>query len=86
MAIAAAAAFALIPLQAGVAGELRNCGDGVRASGGVSCAKAKRIAKEYAKTREGSIQGYDCSARRRGGVFKGRCELDNKLILFTFRP
>ena len=83
--IAVVAALAAILAPSGASGaELRNCGDGVRAAV-VSCAKAKRIAKEYAKTREKYLQGYTCSARRRDDQFKGRCELDNKLVLFSFR-
>ena len=44
----------------------------------VSCPKAKRIAKEYAKTQAHSLQGYTCS----GGGSQGRCVLDRKVVLF----
>ena len=44
----------------------------------VSCPKAKRIAKEYAKTQAHSLQGYTCS----GGGGQGRCVLDRKVVLF----
>ena len=44
----------------------------------VSCPKAKRIAKEYAKTQAHSLQGYTCS----GGGSQGRCILDRKVVLF----
>jgi len=59
-------------------GGLENCGGGVRAAK-VGCAKAKRIAKEYAKTHDRSIWGYTCSA----GRSQGKCVLDRKLIMFA---
>jgi hypothetical protein len=62
------------------AGGLQNCGGGVRAAK-VSCAKAKRIADEYAKTHARSLQGYTCSS----GGSRGRCTLDRKLVLFPLR-
>ena len=76
LAIAVAAQFALAATTFGAV-PLENCGGGVRASK-VGCAKAKRIAKEYAKTRDRSIWGYTCSA----GDSRGRCVLDRKLVLF----
>ncbi len=59
------------------AAKLENCGGGVRAAK-VGCAKAKRIAKEYAKTHHRAIWGYACSA----GDRRGRCVLDRKLVVF----
>jgi hypothetical protein len=59
------------------ASSLKNCGGGVRAAV-VSCAKAKRIAGEYVKTRARSLQGYTCSS----GGSQGRCRLDRKLVVF----
>jgi hypothetical protein len=50
----------------------------------VDCGKARGIAKEYAKKRASSVQGYHCSGRRKGDSLKGRCVLDNKLVLFSF--
>ena len=64
------------PAQSGAA-KLQNCGDGVRAAK-VACSKAKRIAKEYAKTHARSLQGYTCSS----GGGQGRCVLDRKLVVF----
>jgi hypothetical protein len=75
-AIAIAAALALTA-SASSAAKLKGCGGGVRASK-VGCAKAKRIAKEYAKTHHRSIWGYTCSA----GRSRGRCVLDRKLVVF----
>jgi hypothetical protein len=83
--LAAAAALAAILAPSGASGaDLRNCGDGVRAAI-VECPKAKRIAKEYAETRDKKVQWFTCTAKRRGDEFKARCELDRKLILFSFR-
>lgn len=59
------------------AAKLENCGNGVRAAK-VGCAKAKRIAREYAKTHHRAIWGYACSA----GSSRGRCVLDRKLVVF----
>ncbi len=69
-------ALALV-LPSGAAAGLRNCGGGVRAAI-VSCPKAKRIAKEYAKTGAHSLQGYTCS----GGGSQVHCVLDRKLVVF----
>jgi hypothetical protein len=65
-----------LPASSGAA-NLQNCGGGVRAAK-VSCAKAKRIAAEYAKTRAHSLQGYTCT----GGGGQGRCVLDRKVVTF----
>ena len=75
--IALAAVLVAIPVQSGVAAELRPCGSGVRAAI-VGCSKAKRIAAEYRRTHAGRLQGYKCYSRRD----VGRCELDRKLIVF----
>jgi hypothetical protein len=77
LAIAVAAVLLALPAHSGAAGGLRNCGAGVRAAL-VSCPKAKRIAKEYAKTQAHSLQGYTCS----GGGSQGRCTLDRKVVVF----
>jgi hypothetical protein len=76
LAIAIAAVLALAPFASG-AGKMENCGGGVRAAK-VGCAKAKRIAKEYAKTHDRAIWGYRCSA----GDTQGRCVLDRKVVVF----
>jgi len=74
--LAVAVSLSFAP-SSGAAGGLQSCGGGVRAAV-VSCAKAKRIASEYVKTRTRSLQGYTCSSS--GG--HGRCTLDRKLVLF----
>ena len=75
--VPAVCAIALALAASSSAAQLENCGRGVRAAK-VGCAKAKRIAKEYAKTHDKSIWGYACS----GGEGRGRCVLDRKLVLF----
>jgi hypothetical protein len=60
------------------ASSLKNCGGGVRAAQ-VSCDKAKRIAVEYKKTHQRSLQGYICKS----GSSQGRCALDSKLVVFS---
>jgi hypothetical protein len=57
------------------------CGGGVSVKGGTPCWKAKRIVKEFRKTRKQSVQGFSC----RGGSSGGRlvvvnCKLLNKKI------
>jgi hypothetical protein len=74
--IAAVALLLAIPASSGAA-QLQSCGGGVRAAI-VSCAKAKRIASEYAKTGAHSLQGYKCSS----GGSQGRCTLDRKIVVF----
>ena len=84
--IAATTALAAIPAYSGASGGgLQNCGGSVRA-GVVSCPKAKRIAKEYAKTRAGSLQGFKCSSKRSGEQINAKCVLNEKRVLFSFRP
>ena len=75
--LAAITALALIAIPSAANAGLRNCGGGVRA-GVVSCAKAKRIAREYVKTRTKSLQGFTCKP----GSSRGRCVLDNKIVTF----
>ena len=75
--VAAFAALALIALPSAANAGLRDCGGGVKAAV-VSCSKAKRIAKEYAKTQAKSLQGYTCSS----GGSQGRCVLDRKVVTF----
>jgi hypothetical protein len=77
--IAVVALLIALPASAGAAG-LQNCGGGVRAAV-VSCPKAKRIAAEYSKTGNRSLQGYTCSS----GSGQGRCALDRKLVVFPLR-
>jgi hypothetical protein len=74
---AAVAAMTAIALPSGASAGLRNCGGGVKAAK-VSCSKAKRIAKEYAKTGAKSLQGYTCSS----GGSSGKCVLDRKVVTF----
>jgi hypothetical protein len=74
--VVVAAVLALAASSSSAAG-LQNCGGGVRAAK-VGCWKAKRIAKEYAKTQAKSLQGYKCSS----GGSSGRCVLDRKIITF----
>ena len=75
--LAALSALVLIAVPSSADAGLRECGGGVRAAV-VGCPKAKRIAKEYAKTRARSLQGYACSS---GGA-QGRCVLDRKIVTF----
>jgi hypothetical protein len=75
--LAAIAALAFIALPSSATAGLRDCGGGVRAAV-VSCSKAKRIAREYAKNPARSLQGYTCS----GGGSRGRCVLDRKVVTF----
>jgi hypothetical protein len=74
--LAVVAVLLALPGASGAA-SLRSCGGGVRAAV-VSCAKAKRIATEYAKTHAGALQGYTCSS----GGSQGRCTLDRKVVTF----
>jgi hypothetical protein len=66
-----------IPTGSSAAGGLQSCGGGVRAAV-VPCPKAKRIAREYVKTGNRSLQGFICSS----GRGHGRCRLDEKLVVF----
>ena len=79
LAIALVALLLALPASSS-AGQLQDCGGGVRAAI-VSCAKAKRIATEYAKTRAHSLQGYTCSS----GGRQARCTLDRKVVVFPLR-
>lgn len=75
--VAALVTALALALPSGATAGLRSCGGGIRVAI-VSCPKAKRIAKEYAKTQAHSLQGYACS----GGGSQGRCVLDRKVVLF----
>jgi hypothetical protein len=75
--LAATVSLALIALPSAASAGLRDCGGGVRAAV-VSCSKAKRIAREYAKNPARSLQGYTCSS----GGSQGRCVLDRKVVTF----
>jgi hypothetical protein len=75
--LAGIAALAVLAVPSAAGAGLRNCGGGVRAAV-VPCDKAKRIAKEYAKTQAHSLQGYSCS----DGGGQGRCTLDRKVVTF----
>jgi hypothetical protein len=58
-----------------------DCGGGVIVKGGTPCWKAKRIVKEFKKTRKASVQGFSCSGRTSGGrVAVVNCKLLNKKI------
>ena len=59
----------------------RNCGGGVTVTGAVDCGKAKRIVKEFIRTRKPNIQGYRCSGRSSGGrLTVVNCRLQARLI------
>jgi hypothetical protein len=53
-----------------------NCGGGVTVKGGTPCWKAKRIVKEFRKTRKARVQGFKCS----GSATVVNCKLQNKRI------
>jgi hypothetical protein len=58
-----------------------NCGGGVTVTGGTPCWKAKRIVKEFKKTRKGQVQGFSCSGRSSNGrLVTVNCKLLNKKI------
>jgi hypothetical protein len=58
-----------------------NCGGGVTVTGGTPCWKAKRIVKEFKKTRKAEVQGFSCSGRSSGGSLVAvNCRLLNKKI------
>jgi hypothetical protein len=58
-----------------------NCGGGVTVKGGTPCWKAKRIIKEFRKTRKASVQGFSCSGKSSGGrLVVANCKLQNKLL------
>ena len=75
--LAIIAALAVIAMPSSAGAGLRNCGGGVRAAV-VSCSKAERIAKEYAKTQAKSLQGYTCDS----SANQVRCVLDRKVVTF----
>ena len=58
-----------------------NCGGGVSVTGGTPCWKAKRIVKEFLKTRKRAVQGFRCSGRSSGGrITVANCKLRGKKI------
>jgi hypothetical protein len=76
--IAASLALALLAPGAAAA---RSCGGGVTVTGAVDCGKAKRIVKEFIRTRKTNVQGYKCSGRSSGGrLTVVNCRLQYKLI------
>ena len=59
----------------------RSCGGGVTVTGAVDCGKAKRIVKEFIRTRKANIQGYKCIGRSSGGRLSVvNCRLQERLI------
>jgi hypothetical protein len=75
-----AASLALALLAPG-ASAARNCGGGVTVTGAVDCGKAKRIVKEFIRTRKTNLQGYKCSGRGSGGRLSVvNCRQQEKLI------
>ena len=83
--VAALVCLAALAVQSSASAPgLASCGGGVRAAL-VPCSKAKRIAREYAKLRTHALQGYKCSAKRKGSSIRARCVLDRKRVLFSFR-
>jgi hypothetical protein len=72
--------FAMALLATGASAAV-NCGGGVTVTGGTPCWKAKRIVKEFKKTRKGQVQGFSCSGRSSGGrLVAVNCKLLNKKI------
>ena len=75
------ASFSIALLLATGASAAVNCGGGVTVKGGTPCWKAKRIVKEFKKTRKGKVQGFSCSGRSSGGQLVAvNCKLLNKKI------
>ena len=71
------AAFLVTAGQAGAV----NCGGGVTVKGGTPCWKAKRIVKEFRKTRKANVQGFKCRGKSSGGrLVVVNCKLQNKRI------
>jgi hypothetical protein len=79
LAILAILSLAVLPFPASASGgnDLVSCGGGVRATA-VGCGKARRIAKEYARTHQHSLWSYSCTS----GDNRGRCVLDRKVVTF----
>jgi hypothetical protein len=74
-------AFCIALLLAGGASAAVNCGGGVTVKGGTPCWKAKRIIKEFRKTRKGRVQGFSCAGKSSGGrLVVVNCKLQNKLL------
>jgi hypothetical protein len=58
-----------------------SCGGGVTVKGSTPCWKAKRIVKEFKKTRKASVQGFRCSGKSSGGrLVVVNCRLQGKHI------
>jgi hypothetical protein len=75
-----AASLGLALLAPG-ASAARRCGGGGTVTGVVDCGKAKRIVKEFIRTRKTNVQGYKCSGRSSGGRLSVvNCRLQEKLI------
>jgi hypothetical protein len=76
-----AATVCIALLLAGGASAAVNCGGGVTVKGGTPCWKAKRIVREFKRTRKGRVQGFSCSGKRSGGrLTVVNCKAQNKLI------
>jgi hypothetical protein len=79
-ALAAGLLYVALLVTAGSAAAV-NCGGGVTVKGGTPCWKAKRIVKEFRKTRERKVQGFTCGGKTSGGrVVVVNCKLQNKHI------
>jgi hypothetical protein len=75
------ATFLLALLVAAGPASAVECGGGVSVKGGTPCWKAKRIVKEFRKTRKQSVQGFTCSGKTSGDrVVVVNCKLLNKKI------
>jgi hypothetical protein len=74
-------ALACIAVLAPSASAAVNCGGGVTVKGGTPCWKAKRIIKEFKKTRKGRVQGFNCSGNSSGGrLVAVKCRLQSKVL------
>jgi hypothetical protein len=70
------ASFCIALLLATPASAAKSCGGGVTVKGSTPCWKAKKIIKEFRKTRKARIQGFTCS----GSATVVNCKLQNKRI------
>jgi len=81
LSVTVACAFALVLLVTAGPATAVECGGGVTVKGGTPCWKAKRIVKEFKKTRKGKVQGFSCSGNvSNGRVVAVNCKLLNKNI------
>ena len=79
--VIAACTLALVLLVAAGPATAVTCGGGVTVKGGTPCWKAKRIVKEFKKTRKSQVQGFSCSGSFvRGRAVTVNCKLLNKKI------